>query len=67
MQLGSVPVTVAPSITYQRTLTVHNGLSKAYSAEPVSMLLHLWHPETGVVTHMHFIGDFGPDDPMLDT
>lgn len=66
MRLGNVPVSVAPSITYQRTLTLDNAMPKAFVNEPVSMLLHLWHPKTGVVTHTHFVGDFGAPSPMLD-
>ena len=66
MQLAGVPVCVAPSTTYQRTLTVHNSAAKAFVDEPVSMLLHLWHHKTGLVTHTHFVDHFGPHDPMID-
>ena len=66
MRLGNVPVIVAPSITYQRTLTLDNTMAKAFNNEPVSMLLHLWQPHIGIVTHTHFIGDFGPPSPMID-
>lgn len=65
MSLGNVPVSVAPSITYQRTLTLDNAMEKAFINEPVGMLLHLWQPNIGIVTHTHFVGDFGPSSPML--
>lgn len=66
MRLGKVPVSVAPSIAYQRTLTLDNAMAKAFINEPVSMLLHLWQPHIGIVTHTHYIGDFGAPSPMLD-
>lgn len=66
MRLGNVPVSVAPSITYQRTLTLDDAMEKAFINEPVGMLLHLWQPNIGVATHTHFVGDFGPSSPMLD-
>ncbi len=66
MRLGNVPVSVAPSITYQRTLTLDNAMDKAFIDEPVGMLLHLWQPHIGIVTHTHLIGDFGAPSPMLD-
>ena len=64
--LGKTPVSVAASSTYQRTLTMDNAMPKAFCNEPPSMLLHLWQPAMGLMTHIHFIGDFGPPDPMLD-
>ncbi len=62
--LGQVPVTVAPSATCIRTLTINNDMPKEFVNEPPAYLVFIWHPKLGVVCHNNLIGDFGPPQPM---
>ncbi len=62
--LGRVPVSVAPSATYARTLTMDNAMPKAFIDEPPGYLVFMWHPELGIVCHNNMIGAFGAPHPM---
>lgn len=52
-------VTTAPSTAHQVALNLTPGAPVAWIAEPPACQLHCWQPETGLVTHLSYIGDFG--------
>jgi 3',5'-cyclic AMP phosphodiesterase CpdA len=49
---------VAPSVAHQVALQLKEQQPPAFVMEPPAFQLHLWHEETGLVTHTAFIGDF---------
>ena len=51
---------IAPGIAHQVTLDIAENNTPAWIAEPPACLLHLWRPETGIVSHVSYIGDHGP-------
>ena len=51
----------APSTAHQLTLDFAPDVTATYSMEPPAVALHRWRTETGVVTHLSYVGDFdGP-------
>ena len=66
MRWGGTVVSVAPSIAFQRTLTLDNAMPKAFIDEPDGLMVYMWEPEAGIVVHMSLIGDFGLPHPMRD-
>ena len=51
----------APSTAHQVALDLRPGGPSAFTMEPPGYQLHVWHPDTGVVSHTAVIGDFpGP-------
>jgi 3',5'-cyclic AMP phosphodiesterase CpdA len=52
--LGSI----APSVAHQVALKLQADQPPAFVMEPPGFHLHLWHPETGLVTHTAFVGEF---------
>jgi 3',5'-cyclic AMP phosphodiesterase CpdA len=55
---------VAPSLVFQMDLRLAPGAESAFIAEPPGLLLHLWRPGQGLVTHTVVIGDFGAPAPF---
>lgn len=66
MRWGGTFVSVAPSLAFQRTLTLDNAMPKAFIDEPTGMLIHMWSPETSVISHISLIGDFGTPYPIRE-
>jgi Icc protein len=58
---------VAPGTAHQVALDLRPGEPNRFVLEPPGFALHVWRPETGVVSHLQSIGDFGPRmDVTLD-
>ncbi|HKH34003.1 MAG TPA: hypothetical protein VKA80_07550 [Beijerinckiaceae bacterium] len=58
---------VAPGTAHQVALDLRPGEPNRFVLEPPGFALHVWTPETGVVSHVQPIGDFGlPMDLTLD-
>ncbi|MGD9507438.1 MAG: phosphodiesterase [Geminicoccaceae bacterium] len=51
---------VAPGTALQVALNLRPGAPTRFVLEPPGYAIHAWRPETGVVTHLVPIGDFGP-------
>ncbi|MEM6520202.1 MAG: phosphodiesterase [Cyanobacteria bacterium P01_D01_bin.71] len=49
---------VAPSIAHQIALRLRENQPPAFTMEPPALHLHLWHEQTGLITHTVFIGEF---------
>ncbi|MGD1904716.1 MAG: phosphodiesterase [Leptolyngbyaceae cyanobacterium] len=49
---------VAPSVAHQVALQLTTAQRNAFVMEPPAFHLHLWHPNSGLVTHTQYIGDF---------
>jgi 3',5'-cyclic-AMP phosphodiesterase len=59
-RLGTVLAMSCPSTASQIALRLTNDAKPASFLEPPGCLLHLWHPGTGLVSHLSPIGDYGP-------
>jgi len=55
---------IAPSTAHQATLDLHDGASLTMMMEPPAIALHQWRPQTGLVTHVSYIGDFEGPKPF---
>jgi Icc protein len=55
---------IAPSTAHQATLDLHDGASLTMMMEPPAIALHQWRPQTGLVTHVSYIGDFDGPKPF---
>jgi 3',5'-cyclic-AMP phosphodiesterase len=53
-------VTTAPATAHQVALDFRPGRPVAWIMEPPACHLHRWRKETGLVTHVSYIGDHGP-------
>jgi 3',5'-cyclic AMP phosphodiesterase CpdA len=53
-------VTSAPSTAHQVALDLEPHSPVAWIMEPPACHLHYWQPEMGLVTHLSYIGDYGP-------
>jgi 3',5'-cyclic AMP phosphodiesterase CpdA len=56
---------VAPSVAHQVVLDLMPHDDATFTMEPPGYHLHLWQPETGVITHTAFIGQFSGPHPFL--
>lgn len=58
---------VAPGTAHQVALDLRPGEENRFIMEPPAFAVHVWRPETGIVSHLQPIGDFGPRrDFVLD-
>lgn len=55
---------IAPSTAHQATLDLHDKAPLSLMMEPPGVALHLWHPGTGLVTHISYIGTFKGPEPF---
>jgi Icc protein len=55
---------IAPSTAHQATLDLHEGASLSMMMEPPAIALHQWRPQTGLVTHVSYIGEFDGPKPF---
>ncbi|MCT8971570.1 phosphodiesterase [Microbaculum marinisediminis] len=51
---------IAPGTAHQVTLDFGPDAPAAWIAEPPACLLHLWCPQAGLVSHVSYIGNYGP-------
>jgi 3',5'-cyclic-AMP phosphodiesterase len=51
---------IAPGVAHQLALDLRPGEPVRYIHEPPAFALHDWSPETGMVSHIVPIGDYGP-------
>jgi len=56
---------VAPSVAHQVLLDLKPHDDAMFTMEPPGYHLHLWQPETGVITHTAFTGKFAGPYPFL--
>jgi 3',5'-cyclic AMP phosphodiesterase CpdA len=56
-------VTTAPATAHQVTLDLKEGSPTSWIMEPPACHLHYWREGAGLVTHLGYIGDYGPPTP----
>ncbi len=56
-------VTIAPATGHQVALDLQAGSPTSWILEPPACHLHYWRPGAGLVTHLSYIGDYGPPTP----
>jgi len=56
---------VAPGTAHQVALDLRPGTENQFVMEPPALAIHVWTPETGVVSHLQPIGDYGPRRPFV--
>ncbi|MCG6113943.1 MAG: phosphodiesterase [Mesorhizobium sp.] len=59
-RFGGTIAQIAPSIAHQVPLDLRPDGPPAFIFEPPAFMLHHWQPDRGIVSHTHYIGDFGP-------
>jgi 3',5'-cyclic AMP phosphodiesterase CpdA len=66
VRFGGTVGVVVPSVAHQVALDLRPGTSNRFIMEPPSFAVHTWRPDSGVVTHLMPIGDYGgPFDIVL--
>ena len=55
---------IAPSTAHQATLDLHDGAPLSMMMEPPAIALHQWRPNTGLVTHVSYVGEFDGPKPF---
>jgi 3',5'-cyclic AMP phosphodiesterase CpdA len=60
---GTVAVT-APATAHQFLLDLSPEAESRWGREPPAILLHVWEPDGGVVTHTAYVGDYGEPQPF---
>jgi 3',5'-cyclic AMP phosphodiesterase CpdA len=56
-------VTTAPATAHQVTLDLKEASHTSWIMEPPACHLHYWREGAGLVTHLSYIGDYGPPTP----
>lgn len=56
---------VAPGTAHQVALDLRPGTENQFIMEPPAFAVHAWRPETGIVSHLQPIGDYGPRRPFV--
>lgn len=56
---GGTVASTAPSTAHQIWLDLRGGSRLAFVMEPPACHIHAWWPDTGLITHTSYIGDFG--------
>ncbi|PSC06573.1 phosphodiesterase [Alsobacter soli] len=51
---------VAPCTAHQVALDLRPGTANHFVMEPPAIAVHVWTPETGLVSHLQPVGDYGP-------
>ena len=59
-------VSTAPSTAHQVVLDLRDDAPSAFTMEPPACLIHLWRPDTGLVTHTSYIGHFAGPYPFRE-
>jgi 3',5'-cyclic AMP phosphodiesterase CpdA len=62
---GTLAMT-APSTAHQVALDLRADGPSAFVMEPPACLLHVWRPDTGLVTHTSYIGEFAGPYPFYE-
>ncbi|MBS0527515.1 MAG: phosphodiesterase [Proteobacteria bacterium] len=55
---------IAPSTAHQATLDLHEHSPLTMMMEPPAIALHQWRPNTGLVTHISYVGEFDGPKPF---
>jgi 3',5'-cyclic-AMP phosphodiesterase len=64
MRWAGTLASIAPSTAHQATLDLHDEARLSMTMEPPAIALHQWRPGSGLVTHVSYIGEFGPTRPF---
>jgi 3',5'-cyclic AMP phosphodiesterase CpdA len=56
---------VAPSPAYQFALDLRDDAPAAFLMEPPAYQLHLWRPDSGLISHTAYVGAFDGPHPLL--
>lgn len=59
MRLGGTIAQIAPSVAHQVPLDLRPDGPSAFIFEPPAFMLHHWQEGRGIVSHTHYVGDFG--------
>lgn len=62
-RVGGTLASTAPSTAHQVALDLEDGHPLMFTMEPPACQLHVWRPDTGLVSHTSYIGDY--DGPYL--
>lgn len=63
-RFAGVIASTAPSAAHQIALEIASGAPARFVMEPPAYRLHAWAPDTGLVTHTAYIGEFAGPYPL---
>jgi len=63
-KFGRTVATTSPSLAYQFTCDLGDDVALTGVLEPSGYLLHVWSPESGLVSHTRFIDDYDGSFPL---
>lgn len=63
-RFAGVIASTAPSAAHQIALEIDSGNLARFTLEPPAYRLHAWTPESGLVTHTAYIGEFAGPYPL---
>ena len=63
---NGITASIGPSPSHAVALDLRPGGPSAFVLEPPACQLHDWHPDTGLVSHLSLIGDYGGTHPFHD-
>ncbi|HVA19185.1 MAG TPA: phosphodiesterase [Solirubrobacteraceae bacterium] len=66
LQWCGVTASIAPSPSHSCVLDLNRDASHDFVLEPPTCELHYWREDTGLVSHLSFIGDYGGRFPFYD-
>jgi 3',5'-cyclic AMP phosphodiesterase CpdA len=55
---------IAPSTAHQATLDLRERAPFSMMMEPPGLALHLWHPASGLITHVSYVGTYAGPHPF---
>ena len=55
---------IAPSTAHQATLDLHADAPLSLMMEPPGVALHLWRPDSGLITHVSYVGPYEGPQPF---
>ena len=61
-----VTASIAPSLSHSVALDLREGSPPSFFIEPAACQLHQWREDTGLISHLSFIGDFAGPYPFFD-
>ena len=61
-----VTASIAPSLSHSVALDLREGSPASFFIEPAACQLHQWREDTGLISHLSFIGDFAGPYPFFD-
>jgi 3',5'-cyclic-AMP phosphodiesterase len=64
VRFAGTMASIAPSTAHQATLDLHANAPLSLMMEPSGVALHLWRPDSGLITHVSYTGTYEGPQPF---